>query len=86
MTLETEDAPRCADCGASVPPVGGRGYSVSADQVLCWDCAVRRGGAYDEVEDAWATRPRAHDLVHEEDQGRIDSPPVFTQTELDAEG
>ncbi len=53
----------CTGCGR--PVVGGlqRAYGFGDDQLLCWDCAVARGGSFDAGEDRWAVAPRVEDLL-----------------------
>lgn len=66
MTNETsEEFASCADCGCSLDPALERGYG-REDWVLCWRCAVQRGGSYDENEDTWTVEPRVHDLLASE--------------------
>jgi hypothetical protein len=52
----------CADCGQAVRE-GERRYDVSDESVICFECAMRRGGAYDEAEDRWTSAPDADDLL-----------------------
>lgn len=47
----------CAECGAEVHVTAGRSYAVDATRVLCFDCALRRGGTYDEIHDVWTAAP-----------------------------
>jgi hypothetical protein len=47
----------CSDCGVIVAEALSPSYAGSEGLVLCWACAVRRGGRYDgELED-WASKP-----------------------------
>lgn len=59
-----DEAPpfRCADCGIALEPELERGYSFGPESVICFDCAVKRGGHYDEVEDRWRDRPNLDNL------------------------
>lgn len=50
---ETTLLTRCADCGAEVDPGRERAYGFGSGAFLCYACAVRRGGNYDEARDAW---------------------------------
>lgn len=59
---EIEVTDRCADCGAEISETE-RTYAVSDDSVICFECAVRRGGAYDELHDRWVTEPKTDDLL-----------------------
>ena len=54
----------CVACGEAVPP--GTGYGVSAETVLCPDCALERGGSFDAVTERWVREPRIDDLVEPE--------------------
>jgi hypothetical protein len=55
----------CADCGAPVEQEE-RVFGFGADAVLCWECALRRGGAYDSEEDRWTVEPGVTDLLKRE--------------------
>ncbi len=48
---------RCADCGVETAPEAERGYFVSADLLLCFACARRRGGHWDEEKARWSGEP-----------------------------
>jgi hypothetical protein len=37
-------------------------YAFGYQSAMCFDCAVRRGGSYDAVNERWATLPRIDDL------------------------
>lgn len=63
---ETEELVPCSDCGAEVSIAGARAFTFGSAGVLCWDCAVRRGGSYDAQHERWSTAPRTGDL-HDED-------------------
>lgn len=52
----------CADCGAEVHVSRDRTYALDAARVLCFACAVKRGGAYDEQHDLWVESPDLADL------------------------
>ena len=47
----------CADCGAPLAVALERGYPFGDERALCFDCAGRRGGVYDEVHDHWTQPP-----------------------------
>jgi hypothetical protein len=47
----------CSECGAEVHVSRDRAYAVDADRVLCFACATKRGGAYDEHRDLWVEAP-----------------------------
>ncbi len=62
---DQEEVP-CVACGN---PVCGmdRGFAFGTEGVLCWKCAVARGGEYDAAEDNWTTTPDVAGLtVHHE--------------------
>ena len=50
---ETGDLSRCADCGSEMTPARDRAYAFGSEAFLCYSCAVRRGGVYDEAHDRW---------------------------------
>jgi hypothetical protein len=52
----------CAACGASVMEGASRGFALGGPNVLCWECAVRRGGRYDARQDRWTVSPDVSDL------------------------
>lgn len=58
---ETRELSDCADCGAETLPARDRAYA-SGEIVLCWACALRRGGSYDEEQDRWVVPPATADL------------------------
>jgi hypothetical protein len=62
MHREEEQSQRsCADCGAQIEPATDRAFSFGR-AVLCFKCAVRRGGSYDERHDRWLSDPEVSDL------------------------
>jgi hypothetical protein len=54
---EAELAARCFGCGAEVQGVSDRAFSFGTRGVLCFDCALARGGRYDEGRDGWVDEP-----------------------------
>jgi hypothetical protein len=50
---ETRDLALCVDCGAELSPGRDRVYAFGVDAFLCYTCAMRRGGIYDEAHDRW---------------------------------
>jgi hypothetical protein len=52
----------CADCGQQVDAASERGFPVGAEAVLCFECAVARGGRWDEDQQRWTTEPEFGDL------------------------
>jgi hypothetical protein len=57
----------CADCGTELSPGGERGFAFGARGMLCFDCALRRGGRYDDNFDHWHHKPFIDDLGPERD-------------------
>ncbi len=51
----------CAACGSAVD-TRASAYVYGADGALCFDCAVKRGGAYNAGEDHWYRVPDVSDL------------------------
>ena len=54
---------RCLECGATISAVVDRVFAVGCDDVICMECAERRGGEYDEEEDRWKITPQIDDLL-----------------------
>ena len=46
----------CAHCGATLDPEVDRACTIG-DEVLCFSCAVREGGVYDEARAQWIVPP-----------------------------
>jgi hypothetical protein len=63
-TGENEELTECCECGAEVVPAIDSAYVLDG-AVLCFDCAVRRGGDYDAEEERWTVAPRVSDLPDE---------------------
>lgn len=59
---ETTEFVACAECGAEISPALERAYAFGEGAALCWACALRRGGTYDEAEDRWVEPPATADL------------------------
>jgi hypothetical protein len=59
---ETERYELCAACGAEVT-TADRVYGFGVDELLCFECAVKREGVFDEIHDRWTTAPKVHDLL-----------------------
>jgi hypothetical protein len=55
----------CVACGALVDTREGV-YSFGTQGVLCFSCALRRGGAYDAAHDRWTHSPDVSDLAEPE--------------------
>ncbi|MFO0564814.1 MAG: hypothetical protein U0263_04080 [Polyangiaceae bacterium] len=47
----------CADCGAEVAPGPDRAFLVNDEALLCFECATKRGGAWDAVHERWTKAP-----------------------------
>jgi hypothetical protein len=47
----------CADCGTEVELDIDRGFRVGERAALCFECAVERGGTYDENDERWLEPP-----------------------------
>ncbi len=50
----------CASCGTDVRSAE-RAFAFEGS-VLCWECAMKRGGEYDELHDRWTKAPDVSDL------------------------
>ncbi len=50
----------CADCRATIAP-SDRVFAISDETFLCFECAVKRGGVYDEPHDRWLVEPNVAD-------------------------
>jgi hypothetical protein len=53
---DDDDLVECADCGAAIASTD-LSYAFGEDGVLCFECALRRGGHYDGPEDRWTVAP-----------------------------
>ena len=60
---ETRQLATCAECGAEIAPATERGFALGSDAFLCFACAVRRGGRYDERLDRWEADPDVEGLA-----------------------
>jgi hypothetical protein len=60
-----DEAVDCVDCGAVLWPDVDRTFACSADTYLCFECAERRGGVYDEEADGWSVPPDMSGLPDE---------------------
>jgi hypothetical protein len=59
---ESREIVSCEGCGAEIAPATDRAFAVGEQAFLCFRCAVRRGGSWDEVHDRWAVAPDTSDL------------------------
>lgn len=62
---EADDLIQCIDCGAEISPGADRGYLVNDEQVLCYACSIRRGGAWDSAHERWQKSPDLSGLPDE---------------------
>jgi len=58
----SEDTVTCADCGATLWASSDTDFPLDEERVLCWHCAVRRGGRYDLERECWRPPPNVLDL------------------------
>jgi hypothetical protein len=58
---EAETLEICVDCDAEIADVE-RGFAVDDERYLCFACAVKRGGKYDETHDHWDPPPSLEGL------------------------
>jgi len=64
MNFDDEEVPvTCLDCGAELTPESDRDFEFGASGALCWACAERRGGRYDERRSRWIEAPDVSDLA-----------------------
>ena len=54
---EADRLNRCAACNVEIDSSLERAFGVGAEVVLCFACAVSRGGSYDEAHDRWVSEP-----------------------------
>jgi hypothetical protein len=55
----------CSDCGMDLGVDLVHAYLGSAGVQLCWECALARGGAFDERRERWNPPPDISDLPDE---------------------
>jgi hypothetical protein len=65
MEDEQEDAIACIDCGRAIWADRDRSFASGPNSYLCFECAERRGGVYDEAEDRWTVAPDMSGLFDE---------------------
>ncbi|MCA9594901.1 MAG: hypothetical protein KC776_16385 [Myxococcales bacterium] len=56
MHRQEADLERCISCGAELDVSTGRPF-VFGEELLCYDCAIARGGAYDHTHETWTKAP-----------------------------
>jgi hypothetical protein len=59
---ETEQSGLCAECAAEIATTD-RVYVFGAEELLCFECALKRHGTYDESHDRWTVFPNVDDLL-----------------------
>jgi hypothetical protein len=64
---EALDVASCLACGEEVSLGVGRVYAVTEDSVLCFACAIKRGGSYNEAHDEWTKAPDIAGLTQSAD-------------------
>jgi hypothetical protein len=59
MELPDDEADKsiCSQCGEEFWPELERGFVLVEEVVLCFECALARGGIYEEREDRWVKPP-----------------------------
>jgi hypothetical protein len=70
-SYEPDESFSCSDCGTAVATDRERLYAFGTDGVLCMECALRRGGAWDEGRDRWTVPPRVDDLLVRFDAAQV---------------
>ena len=63
---EAREMSECAGCGAVVDTRASSAFAFGGESVLCFDCAIERGGAFDPDQDRWVEEPRISDLARDE--------------------
>jgi hypothetical protein len=58
---DEEGTVACIDCGNEIF-AADRSYEFGSEQLLCWQCAERRGGRYDAHQERWTDAPEVGDL------------------------
>ncbi len=62
---EAECEAPCAECGALLVAAVDRGFAFAEAGVLCFECALKRGGRFDAEEERWTVDPRVADLLRD---------------------
>jgi hypothetical protein len=52
----------CSSCGTVVGEGLSPVFAFGDGAMLCWKCAMRRGGQYDAEKDTWVVAPDINDL------------------------
>lgn len=61
----------CTNCGRGVSESEGEAYAFGTQSLLCFECAVARGGRYDEGGRRWTVAPRVEDLLQRSEVGPV---------------
>jgi len=56
----------CAACGANVDIDLGRSFALGPASALCFECALERGGRFDEATDSWVETPSLSDVAQDD--------------------
>jgi len=62
---DRERAEICVQCGTPVVPGKERSFEFGVGNLLCWSCAIERGGEHDAMRDAWTVTPNVADFLDE---------------------
>ena len=62
---EARELVDCIECHATIAAERDRAFAVTEDEWLCFECATRRGGVWDDEEDEWTTTPDLTGLYDE---------------------
>jgi hypothetical protein len=59
---ELSPGERCANCGVALRE-DENVFAIDDELVVCFDCALARGGSWDAAGQCWAKAPQVDDLV-----------------------
>jgi hypothetical protein len=62
---ESNELTECLDCGSVIAPAADHAFAVDSERFLCFGCAAKRGGVFDQWLDRWALPPDIFDLSDE---------------------
>ena len=62
---EARELVDCIECRATIAPERDRAFAITDDVYLCFDCAVKRGGVWNEDQDEWSTAPNLGNIADE---------------------
>jgi len=54
---QDEELVECMDCGGTIAPGADPSFPFGTRGILCFECAIRRGGKYDAPKDRWLVSP-----------------------------